>query len=87
MNEGEEVEIGEVRGGGKGELVHHIVCVSGGNIREDEVGGGGDEDAQEKEEGPGEHCMPSVEMVDAHPPKAELKAPKLVVSAREATWI
>ncbi|RRT44806.1 hypothetical protein B296_00011683 [Ensete ventricosum] len=45
---------------------HHIIGVVGEGTREDEVGDGGDEDAQEVEEGLGYHSMPSVELVDAH---------------------
>ncbi|THU59537.1 hypothetical protein C4D60_Mb07t03140 [Musa balbisiana] len=58
----------------------------GEGIGEDKVGGGGDEDAQE-EEGPGDHCVPNVGLVDAHPPEAGPEAHDLVVNAREATCI
>ena len=65
-DEGGEVEVGELRGIGEGELDHHVIEAMGGSTREDNVGGGEDEDAQEKEEGPGDHCMSSVKLVDAH---------------------
>ncbi|RRT35932.1 hypothetical protein B296_00042326 [Ensete ventricosum] len=40
-------------------------------IREDNVEDDVDENVQEEEEGPGDHCVPSVELVDAHPPEID----------------
>ncbi|RWW45021.1 hypothetical protein BHE74_00049183 [Ensete ventricosum] len=57
----------------------------GGGAREDKVGGGEDQDAQEEKEGPGDHCVPSVRLVEAHPPKVGPEAPELIISAEEAS--
>lgn len=66
---------------------HHVVGTTSGGAGDDEVEGNGDEDALEEEERSGDHCMSSVGLVDAHPHKVGLKAPKLVVNAREATCV
>ncbi|RZR91833.1 hypothetical protein BHM03_00020017 [Ensete ventricosum] len=71
----------------QGELDHHVVGATIGGTGEDEVGGGRDEDAREVEERLGEHCVPSIGLVDAHPPEAGLEAPELVVNTREAAWV
>ncbi|RWW15935.1 hypothetical protein GW17_00020203 [Ensete ventricosum] len=52
-----------------------------GGTGEDEVGGNGDEDAQEEEEGPGDHYVLSIRLVKAHPSEAESEAPELVINA------
>ena len=54
---------------------------------EDEVRSGGDEDAQEKEEGPGYHCIASIRLINEHSPKVGLEAPELIISMGEATCI
>ncbi|RRT56610.1 hypothetical protein B296_00047737 [Ensete ventricosum] len=52
----------------------------GGGVGKDEMGDGGDENAQD-EEGPRDHCVPNVGLVDAYPPEAGSKAPELITSA------
>ncbi|RRT58442.1 hypothetical protein B296_00025849 [Ensete ventricosum] len=79
-------EVGEAGGGGEGELDHHVVGMMDGGIGEDEVGGSGDENAWE-EEGPDEHYVPSVELVDEHSPEAGSKAHELVTNAGEAACV
>ncbi|RRT36950.1 hypothetical protein B296_00028803 [Ensete ventricosum] len=79
--------VGEAGGGGEGELDHYIIGVADGGIREDKVRGYRDEDTWEKEEGLGDHYMPSVGLVDAHPPVVGSEALKLVLSAREVTCV
>ncbi|RRT45749.1 hypothetical protein B296_00045524 [Ensete ventricosum] len=86
-DEGREVMVGETGGKGEGELDHHVVGMTGEGTREDEVGDSRDDDPQEKEERPGDCCVPSVGLVDAHILKAGSKAPELVVSAGEAACI
>ena len=76
-------EGGEVEGGGKGELDHHIVGAIGEGTREDKVGGGGNEGIQEKKEGSRDHYVSSVGLVNAYPPDARPKAHELIISARE----
>ncbi|RWV97163.1 hypothetical protein GW17_00040069 [Ensete ventricosum] len=44
----------------------------------------GDEDTHEEEEGSRDHCVPSIELVNVHPPEARPEAPELVVSTGEA---
>ncbi|RRT85384.1 hypothetical protein B296_00010167 [Ensete ventricosum] len=83
----EKADVGETRGGGKGELDHHVAGAAGGGVGEDEVGGGGDEDAQDEEERPGDHCMPSVGLVNTHQPKVGSEVPELNVNAGEATCV
>ncbi|RWW81059.1 hypothetical protein BHE74_00010575 [Ensete ventricosum] len=41
MDEGKEEEIGDIEGGGEGELDHHVISTIGESRGEDEVGGGG----------------------------------------------
>ncbi|RWW01432.1 hypothetical protein GW17_00035527 [Ensete ventricosum] len=86
IDEGEETKVGEVGGRGERELDHYIIRTMGGSIRENEVEGCGDENDKE-EEGPGDYCVSSVGVVDAHPPEAGLEAPKLNTSTGEATCI
>ena len=50
----------EIRGDGRGELDYHIIGVMSGSAREDEVGGGRDEDVQKEEEGSQDYCMLSI---------------------------
>ncbi|RZR92414.1 hypothetical protein BHM03_00020692 [Ensete ventricosum] len=87
MDKGGEVEIGEAGGRGEEELDHHVISATGGGAREDEVGRSGDEGAQEDKKGLGDHYVPSIELVDAHPPETGLEAPELVVNMGEATCI
>ncbi|RZR92058.1 hypothetical protein BHM03_00020288 [Ensete ventricosum] len=61
-------EIGEAEDGGEGELNHHIIGVVGGGAIEDKVGDGGDEYIEE-ENGPKDHYVSSVKLVDAYPSK------------------
>ncbi|RRT79620.1 hypothetical protein B296_00004396 [Ensete ventricosum] len=82
-----KAQVGKAGGGGEGELDHHVVGATIGGTGEDEVEGGGDEDAREEEERLGDHCVPSIGLVDAHPPEAGLEAPELVVNTREAAWV
>ncbi|RRT81086.1 hypothetical protein B296_00014363 [Ensete ventricosum] len=51
-NEDREEMVGEIIGGDERELDHHVIGATCEGIRDDEVGGGGDEDTQEKEKGP-----------------------------------
>ncbi|RWV95610.1 hypothetical protein GW17_00041755 [Ensete ventricosum] len=51
-------------------------------IREEKVGSGGDEDAHEEKDRLKDHCVPSVELIDANPPKVELKDPELIINNR-----
>lgn len=55
--------------------------------REDEVEDNEHEDAQEKKVGSGDHCAPSIELVDAHPLEVRSEAFELVISAEEAACI
>ncbi|RZS18539.1 hypothetical protein BHM03_00050831, partial [Ensete ventricosum] len=55
VNECRETTVREAEGIGDGELDHHAVGTTGDGTREDEVRGGGDEDAQEEEKGPEDH--------------------------------
>ncbi|RWW66679.1 hypothetical protein BHE74_00025958 [Ensete ventricosum] len=87
MDEGREVDIGEAEGRGKEELDHHIVGATGGGAREDEVGGDGDGNAQEEEEGLGDHCVSIIGQIDTHLPEAGPEAPELVVSVGEAICV
>ncbi|RZS11175.1 hypothetical protein BHM03_00042485 [Ensete ventricosum] len=73
-------------------LVHDRILssnvVAGENsVREDEVVGDGDEDAHEEEERLGDHYVPSVGLVDVHPPKVGSKASELIVSMGEAMCV
>ncbi|RWW40645.1 hypothetical protein BHE74_00053920 [Ensete ventricosum] len=86
-DEGGEAEVGEVGGKCEGELDYHIVDVVGGSAGEDKVGGGGNEDTQEEEEGPGGHCVLSIGLVDAHPPKVGSEALELIINAGEVTCV
>ncbi|RWW35814.1 hypothetical protein BHE74_00059207 [Ensete ventricosum] len=83
MDEDGEVEVGEAGGEGEEELHHYAIGTMGEGVREDEVRGGGNENAQEQQ-GPRDHCVPSVGLVDIHPPEVEPKAPELVASTGEA---
>ncbi|RRT39029.1 hypothetical protein B296_00057587 [Ensete ventricosum] len=60
-NKGEETAVGEAGGKGEGELDHHVIGMVGEGAKEDEVRGSGDENAQEEEEGPKDHCVSTVE--------------------------
>ncbi|RRT77309.1 hypothetical protein B296_00021772 [Ensete ventricosum] len=62
---------------------HHIVSATGGGTREDKVGGSGDKDTQEDDEGPSDHCVPSLGLVDAHLLEAGPEALELVVNVGE----
>ncbi|RZR75578.1 hypothetical protein BHM03_00062682 [Ensete ventricosum] len=66
---------------------HHIVCATSESIREDEVKDDVNEDAYEKEEGPGDHCMSSAKQVGVHPLEAIQEALELVVNVGEAMCI
>ncbi|RWW81477.1 hypothetical protein BHE74_00010125 [Ensete ventricosum] len=79
--------VGEIRDGDEGELNHHVISAIGGGTGEDKVRGDGDENAQEEEEGLGDHRVPSVNLVDAHPPKAGLETPKLIVNVGEVACV
>ncbi|RRT67517.1 hypothetical protein B296_00006863 [Ensete ventricosum] len=61
--------------------------MAGEDAGKDKVGGVDDKDAQEEEEGPGDHYMPSVRLVDTHPPKVGSEAPELIVSTGEAACV
>ncbi|RWW69240.1 hypothetical protein BHE74_00023180 [Ensete ventricosum] len=87
MDEGEKAEVGEVESRDEGELDHHVVDTTGGDVREDKMEGGGNEDAQEEEEGPVDYCVFNIKLNDAHPPKAGSKAPELVTNTGEATFV
>ncbi|RWW61441.1 hypothetical protein BHE74_00031497 [Ensete ventricosum] len=50
-----------------------VVCIQVCREGEDEVGDGGEEDAQKEEKGPGDHCALSIGLVDAYPPEAGWK--------------
>ncbi|RWW26111.1 hypothetical protein GW17_00009527 [Ensete ventricosum] len=50
---------------------------------EDEVGSGVNEDTREEKEGPEDHRVPNIGLINANPYKAGPKAPELVISARE----
>ncbi|RWV85846.1 hypothetical protein GW17_00052324 [Ensete ventricosum] len=79
--------IGKTKGDGEGELDHHIVGSICEGAGEDEVRGSGDEDVQEEEERVGDHCMPTVELIDAHPPEAGPETPELGVNAGEVACV
>ncbi|RZR84805.1 hypothetical protein BHM03_00011686 [Ensete ventricosum] len=79
--------VGEIRDGDEGELNHHVISAIGGGTGEDKVRGDGDENAQEEEEGLGDHRVPSVNLVDAHPPKAGLETPELIVNVGEVACV
>ncbi|RRT83367.1 hypothetical protein B296_00000634 [Ensete ventricosum] len=85
-DEGGEAEVGEAEGRGEKELDHHIIGMMGGGVGENEVGGEGDENAQE-EEGPGDHDVPSIGLVYTHPPEAGPKALELVASVGEVACV
>ncbi|RWW13832.1 hypothetical protein GW17_00022434 [Ensete ventricosum] len=84
-DEGGEVKVRKIRSRGERELDHHVVGMMGGGIGEDEVRGGGDKNVQE-EKRLGDHCLPSIGLV-AYLPEAELEAPELIASPREATCV
>ncbi|RWW69236.1 hypothetical protein BHE74_00023181 [Ensete ventricosum] len=79
--------IGKTKGDGEGELDHHVVGSICEGAGEDEVRGSGDEDVQEEEERVGDHCMPTVELIDAHPPEAGPETPELGVNAGEVACV
>ncbi|RRT83917.1 hypothetical protein B296_00014330 [Ensete ventricosum] len=58
----------------------------GEGVGEDEVRDDGDKNAQE-EEGPRDHCVPSLGLVNAHPPETGLEAPELIANVGEAVCI
>ena len=58
---------------------HHIVGAMGEGTKEDEVRGDRDEDAQEDKDGPGDQCVPNVELVDAYPLEVGPEALELIV--------
>ncbi|RWW15547.1 hypothetical protein GW17_00020602 [Ensete ventricosum] len=60
--------------------VRVVVGTVGGGAGEDEVGDGGDEDAQEVEEGSGDHCMLSIGLIDAHSLGVGSEALEFVIS-------
>ncbi|RWW08107.1 hypothetical protein GW17_00028478 [Ensete ventricosum] len=47
MDEGREVEVGEVGGEAKRKLYHHVIGMIGGGVGEDKVRSGGNDNAQE----------------------------------------
>ncbi|RWV88357.1 hypothetical protein GW17_00049563, partial [Ensete ventricosum] len=51
------------------ELDYHVVGTTDGGVGQDEVGGSGDEHAQEDKEGSRDYCMPSIELIDTHQPE------------------
>ena len=51
------------------------------------MGGSGEENAWTKKEGPGDHCIPNVELINTHPPEVGPKAFELVVNARDVACI
>ncbi|RRT59301.1 hypothetical protein B296_00014123 [Ensete ventricosum] len=80
-DEGGEIEIGEVRGRGKGDLDYYIIST----MSEDEMRGNEDENTQEEEEGPSDHCMRNVRLIYVNPLEAGLKAHELVITMREVS--
>ncbi|RWW03403.1 hypothetical protein GW17_00033443 [Ensete ventricosum] len=54
--------------------------MTSGDARENEVRGNRNEDAQEEEEGLGDHCVLSIELVNAHSHKVAPKALKHVAN-------
>ncbi|RRT32738.1 hypothetical protein B296_00057535 [Ensete ventricosum] len=67
-------------GVGRFRLSPQNLCPWGGCRRDD-----GGEDAQEKEKGPGDHCVPTIGLLDAHPSEAGSKTLDLVINTGEAT--
>ena len=51
------------------------------------MGGDRDEDTWEEKEGSGDHCVPSVKLVDAYLPKVRPKVLELIASAGEVACI
>ncbi|RZS19534.1 hypothetical protein BHM03_00051964 [Ensete ventricosum] len=43
--------------------------MTGGGVEENKVGDGGDDNAEDEEEGSGDHYVLSIELVDGHPPE------------------
>ncbi|RWV96711.1 hypothetical protein GW17_00040553 [Ensete ventricosum] len=86
MDEGGETTVRDVEGGDVGELDHYIICTIGESIGEDEMKHGGDENVQEKE-GPKDHCVFSIRLVDTHAPKARPKTHELVTDMGEAACV
>ncbi|RRT34043.1 hypothetical protein B296_00045824 [Ensete ventricosum] len=86
MDEGGEATLKDVEGGDEGELDHYIIGTIGGGIGEDEMKHGGDENVQEKE-GPKDHCVFSVRLVDTYPPKVRPKTHELVTGMGEAACV
>ncbi|RZR75063.1 hypothetical protein BHM03_00048831 [Ensete ventricosum] len=51
------------------------------------MGGDEDKNTQEDEDRLGDHYVPSIELVNAHPPEVGPKALELIVNEGEATFI
>ncbi|RRT58961.1 hypothetical protein B296_00003135 [Ensete ventricosum] len=54
----------------------------GEDAGENEVRGDGDKDAEEVEDGLGDHCVLNERLIDAHPPKSGTKAHELIINWR-----
>ncbi|RRT64168.1 hypothetical protein B296_00020675 [Ensete ventricosum] len=71
----------------EGELDYHVVGVASRGTGENEVKSDGDKDVYEEEYGSGDHCILSVELIDAYLPEEGPEALQLIVSVREAVRI
>ncbi|RRT39796.1 hypothetical protein B296_00058884 [Ensete ventricosum] len=87
-DEGGEAEVGMAGGGGEGELDHHVVGATGGAAgRTKWEAMGTKTPRRRRRKRDQDHCVPSVGLVDTHPPEAGPKTPELVVRAREAACV
>ncbi|RWV93373.1 hypothetical protein GW17_00044175 [Ensete ventricosum] len=57
------------------------------DAKEDEVGDDGDEVSREEKEGLKDHCVFSIELIDAYPHEVGLKALKFVTNAKEVVCV
>ncbi|RWW33327.1 hypothetical protein GW17_00001965 [Ensete ventricosum] len=90
-DEGGEAEVGMAGGGGEGELDHHVVGATGGAAGRTKWEAMGTKTPRRRRrrrrKRDQDHCVPSVGLVDTHPPEAGPKTPELVVRAREAACV
>ncbi|RWV96517.1 hypothetical protein GW17_00040758 [Ensete ventricosum] len=56
--------------------------MTGGGVEENKVGDGGDDNAEDEEEGSGDHYVLSIELVDGHPPERKRALKSTIVKRR-----